>query len=171
MSLEYDMLLERHRDNVKNGYLWIKRYLPELLIAGYDYDMYIEAHDMSKNDREEYDAADAFLFGPDNPDSRERYRRSQLHHRHRNPHHWEFWILHTSSTPAMILDMEYPYIIEMICDWWSFSWETGDLFDIFDWYEEHKHNIKLSKKTKRTVEDILSKLHLRLIMVKGPREN
>ena len=71
----------------------------------------------------------------------------------------------------MILDMEYPYIIEMICDWWSFSWETGDLFDIFDWYEEHKHNIKLSKKTKRTVEDILSKLHLRLIMVKGPREN
>ena len=171
MGLEYDLLLERHRANVKDGYLWIKKYLPELLIPGYDYGMYIEAHDMSKNDGDEYDATNAFLFGPESPEARENYRKAQLYHRHRNPHHWEFWILHTSNTPAMILDMEYPYIIEMICDWWSFSWETGDLFDIFDWYEEHKHNIKLSKKTKRTVEVILSKLHLRLIMVKGPREN
>lgn len=169
MSLEYDVLLERHKANVKNGYLWFKKYLPEVLIAGYDYDYYIDSHDSSKTNPDEYNAVDAFLFGSKEPDSREEYRRAQLHHRHRNPHHWEFWILYTSNTSPMMLDMEYPYIIEMICDWWSFSWDEGDLFLIFDWYEEHKHHIKMSKRTKRTVEDILSKLELRLIMVRGPR--
>lgn len=169
MSLEYDILLERHRANVKSGYLWMKKYLPEILHSGYDYEYCIDTHDDSKQTMEEYDACDAFLFGPEDTGTREEYRRAQLHHRHRNPHHWEFWILHTSNTPPMILDMDYLYIIEMICDWWSFSWEKGDLFAIFDWYEEHRHNIKLSKKTKRIVEDILAKMEMRLIMVSGPR--
>jgi hypothetical protein len=70
----------------------------------------------------------------------------------------------------MVLDMDYPYIIEMICDWWSFSWESGDLFDIFDWYETHKENIIMSKKTQATVEDILNKLEQKLIKVSGPRK-
>ena len=170
MSLEYDILLERHKVHVKSGYLWMKKYLPEVLLTGYDYDYYIENHDASKKNPDEYEAADAFLFGPEDVDTRANYRRAQLQHRHKNPHHWEFWILHTSNTPPMILDMEYPYIIEMICDWWSFSWEEGDLFDIFDWYADHKHNIKLSKKTKRTVEDILNKMETRLVMVSGPRK-
>ena len=170
MSLEYDIMLERHKGHVKSGYLWIKRYLPEVLVAGYDYDFCIEHHDESKRNPEEYNPTDAFLFGPEDVNKRENYRRAQLAHRHKNPHHWEFWILHTSSTPPMILDMEYPYIIEMICDWWAFSWEEGDLFAIFDWYAEHKHNIKLSKKTKRTVEDIMARMETRLVMVSGPRD-
>jgi hypothetical protein len=66
--------------------------------------------------------------------------------------------------------MDYQYIIEMICDWWSFSWESGDLFDIFDWYETHKENIIMSKNTKDTVEDILNKLEQKLIKVRGPRK-
>ena len=70
----------------------------------------------------------------------------------------------------MVLDMDYQYIIEMICDWWSFSWESGNLFDIFDWYETHKENIIMSEKTKNTVEDILNKLEQKLIKVRGPRK-
>ncbi len=169
MSLEYDILLERHKMHVKCGYLWIKKYLPEILVAGYDYDYYIERHDASKKNPDEYEATDAVLFGVADAETRVGYRRAQLNHRHKNPHHWEFWILHTSNTPPIILDMEYPYIIEMICDWWSFSWAVDSLFDIFDWYDTHKDNIIMSKKTTDTVEDILDRLETRLIMVKGPR--
>ena len=43
----------------------------------------------------------------------------------------------------------------MICDWWSFSWQKGDLGEIFNWYDEHSDYIKLSPKTRKTVEDIL----------------
>ena len=66
--------------------------------------------------------------------------------------------------------MEYPYIIEMICDWWSFSWEQDDLFQIFDWYDKHKKQIKFSRNTRKTVEDILRKLKEKIIKVRGPRK-
>ena len=54
--------------------------------------------------------------------------------------------------------MPYNYIIEMICDWWAFSWNSGNLNEIFDWYDEHKDYMKLSEKTHKMVEDILSKI-------------
>ena len=78
--------------------------------------------------------------------------------------------MHFDDGTSTVLDMDYPYIIEMICDWWSFSWERGDLYLIFDWYNTRKKGIRLSKKTRATVEDILAKLEDRLIKVRGPRK-
>ena len=52
------------------------------------------------------------------------------------------------------------YIIEMICDWWSFSWKQENLYEIFKWYEERKDYIKLSDYTRKKVEDILNKMHI-----------
>lgn len=46
----------------------------------------------------------------------------------------------------------------MICDWWSFSWKSGNLYTIFDWYDEHKNYMILSDDTRKIVEDILSKI-------------
>ena len=117
-----------------------------------------------------HQAYDEYLFGNRTKASETRYLKAKLDHRHRNPHHWEYWILYTSNGAPTALDMEYPYIIEMICDWWSFSWEKGDLFLIFDWYKDHKKHIRMSKKTKATVEDILDKLEERIIKVRGPRK-
>lgn len=54
------------------------------------------------------------------------------------------------------------YILEMICDWWAFSWKSENLYEIFDWYDKHKANIKLSDKTRKAVEDILAKIHSKL---------
>ena len=50
------------------------------------------------------------------------------------------------------------YIIEMICDWWSFSWAKDDLTEIFRWYNEHREYMLLHKNTREIVEDILSKM-------------
>jgi hypothetical protein len=46
----------------------------------------------------------------------------------------------------------------MICDWWSFSWQSGNLYEIFKWYEEHSKYIKLAQTTKITVEYILDNM-------------
>lgn len=54
--------------------------------------------------------------------------------------------------------MPYNYIIEMICDWWSFSFKTGNLSEIFNWYDKHKAHILLSNDTREIVEDILGKI-------------
>lgn len=52
--------------------------------------------------------------------------------------------------------MPMNYIIEMICDWWFFSWNDGDLFEIFTWYGANKDIIKLSAWTKISVDNILN---------------
>ena len=54
--------------------------------------------------------------------------------------------------------MPMNYIIEMICDWWSFSWNEGNLFEIFSWYEDNKKNIKLNDKTQIIVEGMLEEM-------------
>lgn len=46
----------------------------------------------------------------------------------------------------------------MICDWWSFSWSSGNLNEIFEWYAEHSEYIKLGVNTRKIVEDILYKI-------------
>jgi len=47
------------------------------------------------------------------------------------------------------------FIIEMICDHWSFSWKSNNLYEVFDWYEKKKSNMLLSDKTRKTYEHIL----------------
>ena len=58
--------------------------------------------------------------------------------------------------------MSLNYIIEMICDWWSFSWKQNNLNEIFKWYEERKDYIKLSDYTRKKVEDILGKMNVKI---------
>ena len=62
----------------------------------------------------------------------------------------------------VVLEMPFNYIIEMICDWWAFSWQKGDLSEIFSWYDDHQAYIKLHPKTRQIVEDILWELRDRL---------
>ena len=87
-----------------------------------------------------------------------------------NEHHWQHWIYIDSDAKLNVLDMPYECIIEMICDWWSFGWQQEDLYQIFDWYEANKKKIKLSKKTRQTVEEILDKLYEAIMRVRGPRK-
>ena len=54
--------------------------------------------------------------------------------------------------------MPYEYVIEMICDWWSFSHKSGKLYEILDWYETHKERMILHDNTRKIVEDILYKI-------------
>ena len=62
------------------------------------------------------------------------------------------------------------YIIEMICDWWAFSWQKGKLDEIFGWYDEHCKYIKLHPKTRKTIENILEKMKTKLDEIKEKNE-
>lgn len=163
MSREYDIYLQEHRDNVRKGYEWIKINLPELLVSitGVNYDQQILNHDASKDELDEYLAYDDYFYGGNRSYAVVRdYNYAWLLHIHRNPHHWQYWILRNDdpNEGEVILDMAYNYILEMICDWWAFSWKEGNLTEIFKWYDEHKDYMKLSDKTRKTVNDILGKI-------------
>lgn len=168
MSYGYDQYLVDHKANVRKGFEWLCENLPEVVNPKEKFEWQICVnHDFSKNDPDEYDAYDKYFYGGSNKRSYEvvqNFRMAWLNHIHKNPHHWQHWILINDDPEEgeIILDMEYLYIIEMICDWWAFSWQKGNLTEIFGWYDEHKDYMKLGDKTRKTVDDILGKIKKKL---------
>lgn len=173
MSREYDLYLEQHKRNVIKGLYWLRDNIPEILelLDPVDYEYQIRfGHDASKSEADEYDAYDKYFYG--NNKSYlviQNFNEAWLKHIHRNPHHWQHWVLINGdpNEGIVVLDMPYKYIIEMICDWWSFSWNSGNLNEIFKWYDEHKEHMKLSSKTRKTVENILDKMNNKLNHLMG----
>lgn len=167
MSKEYDDYLIEHKANVKRAFAWMKENIPEILT---DYKEDIEyqiefGHDHSKSMPDEYNAYDKYFYGGNcSFGVVQAFNYAWLLHIHRNPHHWQHWVLINDDPKEgeVILDMQYNYVIEMICDWWSFSWKTGNLYEIFTWYDEHKDYIKLSTNTRIVVEMILEKMRRKL---------
>lgn len=177
MSIEYDLYLEQHKANVRKGFEWIKENLPELIIAIPDVDYEHQicfAHDASKSESDEYEAYDVYLYGGNRSyEVVQNFRKAWLKHIHRNPHHWQHWILVNDNPDEgeIILDMPYNYILEMICDWWAFSWNSGNLREIYSWYDEHKSYMKLSDRTRATVDNILRKIQFRLTELEVAKES
>lgn len=156
MSVQYDNYLREHKNNVAKAYGWLEENLPSVIGPTTGFGPCI-SHDHSKNDVEEYDAYDAYFYGGNRSyEVVNNFRRAWLHHIHANPHHWQYWVLINDDEGTMALEMDYPEVIEMICDWWSFSHKTGNLYEIFDWYEKHKPTMILHDNTKRLVESILN---------------
>ena len=165
MSQEYSEYIVNHKNNVKKGFEWLKGNLPDIfdeqLLS--DTERNILNHDESKMNPDEYDAYDAYFYGGNRSfEVVENFNRAWLLHIHRNPHHWQYWILRNDNPDEgeILIDMPDCYIIEMICDWWSFSWKQENLNEIFKWYEERKDYIKLSSYTRQKVESILNKMHI-----------
>lgn len=161
MSIEYSNYIHEHLKNVKKAYDWIDEHIPELLFNRFT----IVDHDGSKLDEDEYDAYDEYFYGDEKTEQTiSNFNYAWLTHIHRNPHHWQYWIL-VSDDPKkeeIILEMPYEYICEMICDWWTFSWKTNNLKEIFNWYEQRKDHIKLGRETRKIVEHILKKIKTKL---------
>lgn len=168
MSNAYDEYLREHREGVAKGLNWLEMNLPDIL-TGLDIvslrNQICSDHDRSKNTVAEYEPYDEYFYGKNRSyEVVKNFNYAWLHHIHRNPHHWQYWVL-INDEPGrgtVVLDMPYDYILEMICDWWSFSWKKGELYEIFSWYSQHKAYIQMSEKTRKTVEDILDKMREKL---------
>lgn len=160
MSVQYDNYLTEHKENVAKGFRWLQENIPEVIEDGFEWQICFN-HDASKTDPEEYDAYDAYFYGNNRSYSVvQNFKKAWLRHIHNNPHHWQNWILINDEPKEgmVVIDMPYIYVVEMICDWWSFSWTKGDLNEIFGWYEDRKDYMKLSANTRRSVEYILGKM-------------
>ena len=164
MSVQYDNYLTEHKENVAKGFRWLQENIPEVIKDDFKWQICFN-HDVSKTDPEEYDAYDAYFYGNNRSYSAvQNFKKAWLRHIHNNPHHWQHWILINDEPKEgmVVIDMPYIYVVEMICDWWSFSWKKGDLNEIFGWYEDRKDYMKLSANTRRSVEYILGKMKNKL---------
>lgn len=184
MSIEYDIYLKNHIAAVLHGGTWIfdncpidrlNAILPNL--NSQTLRSNIPNHDASKMSPEEYDAYDQYFYkgGKDTYEGRIVFDYGWLHHLHNNPHHWQYWVLleDDGSGKPKPLDMPDNFIFEMICDWWSFSWRAyfeavrsgtdpnpyNKLYELYNWYDEHKAKMYLSEQTRVKVEQLLDLIH------------
>jgi len=119
----------------------------------------VSEHDKSKYTESEWNAYRDYFYANGDETA---FNYAWLHHIHNNPHHWQHWILINDdnglNAEGKMIAMQMPknFIVEMICDWWAFSWNKGDLTEIFNWYEKNKDNMLLHEQTRHDVESLLN---------------
>lgn len=108
-------------------FLYILNHKLNVLIECWRVGLYIQGilHDMSKFSPAEFiPYAKKFYWGkPLNVDDELKWKYAWLRHQRKNKHHWEYWVINPNTKEA--LPMPKKYIIEMVCDWRSFSRRWG----------------------------------------------
>ena len=189
MSIEYDIYLKKHINAVVHNVSWFFTFIDETAIDEIFPDLKLEhgvmmwgakQHDASKYRPDEYAAYDNYFYrdGKNTPEGRAEFDLAFLGHIHRNPHHWQHWVLidddgfdNIDGHQVKALDIPDHYIVEMIADWWSFSYNEylaklesdpieayEKLYGVFDWYDDHRSSIIFSTTTRNKVERFLDVL-------------
>lgn len=164
---QYTEYLNNHIANVQKGFKWL---IDNKIVSGdkeliTTIERFIEEHDASKKSPEEWGAYREYFYADGDETA---FNKAWLHHIHNNPHHWQHWVLinddnnFDSEGKMVAIEMPAVYVIEMICDWWAFSWAKGELTEIFNWYEENKNNMILHEKSRELVEWLLDKIKEKL---------
>ena len=149
---EYLEYINDHKERVSQFSSWFQKECPDLF-ENIDIDVFndlIAEHDESKYSEEEFEPYAQRWHG-DKKKTPE-YERAWEHHWQNNEHHPEYWLGE---------DMPYIYILEMICDWGSFSIASGNMKELSDFYFNKAINDpekNLSDATKEIIEDILSRI-------------
>jgi hypothetical protein len=84
-----------------------------------------------------------------------------LKHQHRNKHHWQHWLLQEDNGPIKTLDMPDTYLFEMIADWYGAGRAITGRETISPWYEANKEKIRVSERTRKTLETIIENFERR----------
>ncbi len=149
-NLEY---INSHKERVEEFSEWLLSNCPDLFegVDVEDFKELIKEHDESKFSEEEFEPYAQKWFG-DGKKTFE-YEEAWKHHWMNNEHHPEYWLGE---------DMPYVYILEMICDWGSFSIASGDMNELSDFYfnkAKADPEKNLSDATQEIIEDILERIN------------
>ena len=82
-----------------------------------------------------------------------------LKHQHRNPHHWQYWVLKEDSGKVIAMPMPDVYAVEMVCDWLGAGAAQGKPREnLRGWYADNKAKIVLHNDTRKFVEELVERL-------------
>lgn len=74
-------------------------------------------------------------------------------HRHRNPHHWQYYILITDEGAIWPINIPQSVVLEMVVDWVAAA-KTNDR-DVSDWYFKNQSKMILHPDTRIRIEETL----------------
>ena len=79
-----------------------------------------------------------------------------LHHQHRNPHHWQHYVLREDDGDVKVLEMPENFVREMVADWAGAGRAITGRWEIEAWYERARKKMLLHPRTERRVDSLLS---------------
>jgi len=65
----------------------------------------------------------------------EAFDRAWLHHQHRNPHHWQHWLLREDDGQLKVLSIPESLVREMVADWMGAGRAITGRWEVRKWYE------------------------------------
>jgi len=145
-----------HRKNVMRAFNLLKPNLMSFFeLDKSDLDTvsrHIEEHDLSKFEPEELIPYANFFWGTKDDKVVEEFKIAVKLHKSRNLHHPEYWM----NAKGESYNMPLIYVIEMICDWWSFGLMQNTPAEIFDFYETNKAKYQFPDTITAIVEKLLT---------------
>lgn len=153
-KFEYYQYLENHISNVQEAWHSILR--PQLEDVDPEViqkvDVLVRDHDKSKYRDDEFCAyCDYFYPSEKFPKDEKAFDEAWLLHQRRNPHHYQYWILIRDSGTISPQDIPLEYILEMLCDWHSFS-AVDPESSAYNWWTKNKSKMMLSPESRKLVE-------------------
>ena len=88
------------------------------------------------------------------------FSKAWLHHKGRNPHHWEYWV-DLSTNPLTLPIIPYEYQIEMLCDFiaagqtYNKNWSPKDEYR---WWIDNRDKIIMNEVNKKFIDNYLFEL-------------
>lgn len=114
-------------------------------------------HDWQKFTPSEFTQYAKYFHG--GKSNKEAFMFAWVHHVHRGPHHWEYWLLNPSYNFSLAKDGMIPmpekYVREMVADWMGASKAYTSYWDIAIWLNKHGPKMRLHEITKSRLDDIL----------------
>lgn len=155
---EYKEYLQTHISNVNRSWNEILR--PSVLddsdINLSEVDTLISMHDKSKYSDVEFipylnhfypqDGSNVSDNDKDDPE----FDTAWLMHIHSNPHHWQYWTLIRDSGGKLGIDIPIKYVLEMLCDWHSFSALYPES-TAYKWFNDNKSKMTFSDNTLKLI--------------------
>lgn len=92
------------------------------------------------------------------------YSQTFLHHRGRNPHHYEYWI-HSLDNGGIPARMPKKYVLELICDYLAAAKTYGaDPRKEYIWWAKQQSHMKIHQETKNYITEVFYKYSIGLTL-------
>lgn len=117
-------------------------------------------HDWSKLSRAEWTPYVRSFYRPDIPREAKQaaFDAAWLHHQHRNPHHWQHWLLQEDDGGLKTLEMPSALIREMVADWMGAGRAITGRWEVAEWYAKTRGTIQLHPFTQYDVDVLIAKV-------------
>ena len=114
-------------------------------------------HDLSKFGITEFVSSAKYFQGNRSPIEAEKeligYSKAWLHHKGKNPHHWEYWTDFDDNGQIIANKIPDKYVIEMVCDWIgagkAYNSETWTQHTPLEYYYKVRSGRHFHKETER----------------------